>query len=124
MLVTQRAHISLESKCKFAHGLYAFINISTEKLKDSAYGDEKTLDLISHKFDETAKIVFRSMNDTGLVGFGSPRDQDRDHGIRGGRLVLPGYVKSAVLNDSLHLQAYTFAGKRWHPSLNHPLLQL
>jgi len=73
MLVTQRATISLK-----------------ERLKGSTYGDPDTLQQISQKFDESTKTAFRSKSNICLIAFGSPRDNDKDHGIRGGRLKLSG----------------------------------
>ncbi|KLO09149.1 hypothetical protein SCHPADRAFT_922429 [Schizopora paradoxa] len=84
VLVTQRA-------CTFLK----------EKLKKSPYGDEKTLEQIFRKFDETTKMVFRSETDSCFVSFGSPRDNDRDRGIRGGRLKLSGDDVASFFEPSI-----------------------
>ncbi|KLO13814.1 hypothetical protein SCHPADRAFT_915119 [Schizopora paradoxa] len=84
VLVTQRAHVSFR-----------------KKLEGSTYGDEKTIAQISDKFDETTKKVFRTKNDTCLVVFGSPRDDDKAYGIRGGRLKLAGEEVAAFFEPSI-----------------------
>lgn len=92
VLVTQRASKFLKGKCTHLVLGRLQTDLSSEKLKNSPYGDEKAIEEIYRKFDETTKLVFRSKTDTCFVAFGSSKDNDTEHGIRGGRLRLSGYV--------------------------------
>lgn len=60
------------------------------KLKNSNYGTPDTVDHITKRFDETTKRLFRGINETQYVPFGSPLDKDPSVGIRSGQLKVTG----------------------------------
>ncbi|KAH8110521.1 hypothetical protein DFH11DRAFT_1514250 [Phellopilus nigrolimitatus] len=72
-----------------------------QKLKDSKYGADEFVDLIAKRFDETAKKVFRSVDDVCLVTFGTTADKDLDHNIRGGKMRLSGQEVAPLFEPSV-----------------------
>jgi len=61
-----------------------------EKLRGSKFNTPEDLDTFSQKFDEGIKRVFSSDQAVQYVKFGSPRENDPEYGIKGGRLALTG----------------------------------
>jgi len=84
VLVTQRASVFLK-----------------DKLKGSMFSDSEALQQMSHKFDQSTKLSFRRKQDTCYIAFGSSRDQDKEHGIRGGRMKLSGEEVAAFFEPSV-----------------------
>jgi hypothetical protein len=67
-----------------------------EKLKNSKYGTEDSVNHITKRFDETTKRLFRDRKEPQYIPFGSPLDKDATVGIRGGQLKLTGYEPFAL----------------------------
>lgn len=63
-----------------------------DKLRNSKYGTQDTVEHITKRFDETTKRLFRDKKDLQYVQFGSPLDKDPSVGIRQGQLKLTGRV--------------------------------
>lgn len=80
------------------------MNALIERLKDSEnFGDDHTIKLLADKFDETAKKQFRGPKGTGIIKFGTVKDNDPKHGIRAGKLLIPKYLRwSARLKMRAH----------------------
>lgn len=62
----------------------------SEKLGKSTFNTPEDLAAFSQKFDEGLKRVFFDDKGTQYIKFGSPRDNDLQHGIKGGKLTLTG----------------------------------
>jgi len=62
----------------------------TEELGKTKFNTPRDLTTFSQKFDEGVKRVFSNDQGTHHVRFGSPRDNDPEHGIKAGRLTLTG----------------------------------
>jgi len=56
----------------------------------SKFNTPEDISAFAQKFDEGVKRVFSDDEVAQWVRFGSPRDNDQQHGIKGGRLMLPG----------------------------------
>ncbi|KAI0318150.1 hypothetical protein OF83DRAFT_1117634 [Amylostereum chailletii] len=69
------------------HGLRTHSHIIIEKLRNSSFGTEASLNSIAHQFDQTAKKRFKGAGDSS-VKFGNVGDNDRDVQIRNGRIKL------------------------------------
>ena len=61
-----------------------------DKLHNSKYGTQDSVDHITKRFDETTKRLFRDKKEPQYVLFGSPLDKDPSAGIRQGQLKLTG----------------------------------
>ena len=72
------------------------LTIALAKLRGSVYGTPESIDLITKRFDETTKCAFRGVEESWLVHFGSPRDNDTAYGIRSGKLKLRGLVITEI----------------------------
>ncbi|KAI0310024.1 hypothetical protein OF83DRAFT_1071189 [Amylostereum chailletii] len=59
----------------------------TEKLTLSRFGTKSSVATIAHEFDQAAKKRFKGIGDS-FVKFGSVNDEDREMGIRHGRIKL------------------------------------
>ena len=59
-------------------------------MKNSKFNTAEDIESFAQKFDEGAKRVFSDDAGTQYVKFGSPRDNDPKHGIKGGKLALTG----------------------------------
>ena len=63
---------------------------SSDKLKESPYGADASIDQITARFDETTKKLFRDKKDTSFIQFGSILEKDAEHDIKSGKLKLAG----------------------------------
>lgn len=61
-----------------------------EKLGTSKFNTSEDISAFAEKFDEGIKRVFSDDKGVQWVKFGGPRDHDIQHGIKGGKLMLPG----------------------------------
>ena len=61
-----------------------------EKLKNSKFNTAEDIESFAQKFDEGVKRVFSNEAGAQYIKFGSPRDNDPKHGIKGGKLTLTG----------------------------------
>ena len=59
-------------------------------MKNSKFNTPEDTESFAQKFDEGAKRVFSDDAGIQYVKFGSPRDNDPEHGIKGGKLALTG----------------------------------
>ena len=66
------------------------LNPQPEKLKGSKLDTPENLATFSQKFDEGLKMVFADDQATQYVKFASPMDNDYEHGVMAGRLLLTG----------------------------------
>ena len=90
-LVTVRATEMV--KGVFNHSVHGQIaQPQPEKLKHSKFNTPEDLEAFSQRFDDGVKKVFSMPNSRAAqyVGFGSPRDDDFNCGIKAGRLTLTG----------------------------------
>jgi hypothetical protein len=62
-----------------------------EKLRKSTFNTPEDVASFSEKFDQGLKRVFSDDKGTQYIKFGGPRDNDFQHGIKGGKLTLTGY---------------------------------
>ncbi|KAI0310026.1 hypothetical protein OF83DRAFT_1156557 [Amylostereum chailletii] len=69
------------------HGSRTHRRMIVEKLRGSSFGTKPSLTSIAHQFDQTAKKRFKGEGDSS-VKFGNVGDNDRDVGIRNGRIKL------------------------------------
>jgi len=60
------------------------------KLGASKFNTPEDISAFGQKFDEGVKRVFSDDEMAQWVRFGSPRDHDPKHGIKGGKLMLTG----------------------------------
>ena len=58
--------------------------------KSSKFGDEQDLAAFTESFDTKLKEIFSDSGRPQFVKFGSPRDNDPDCGVKGGKFVLQG----------------------------------
>ena len=65
-------------------------SVCKDKLRNSKYGTQDTVEHITKRFDETTKRLFRDKKEPQYVLFGSPLDKDPSVGIRQGQLKLTG----------------------------------
>ena len=61
-----------------------------EKLKQSKFNTPEDIAAFAQKFDEGAKTEFSDDKVMQYIKFGSPRDNDPNHGIKKGKLTLTG----------------------------------
>lgn len=61
-----------------------------DKLGTSKFNTSEDISEFAQKFDEGLKRVFSGDKGIQWVKFGSPRDSDPQHGIKAGKLMLPG----------------------------------
>lgn len=61
-----------------------------EKLKKSTFNTTEDIATFTQKFDEGLKKVFFDDKRIQHIKFGSPRDNDAQHGIKAGKLALTG----------------------------------
>jgi len=59
-------------------------------LRESKFNTPEDISAFSQKFDEGLKRVFSDDRGAQYVKFGSPRDNDHQHGVKSGRLMLTG----------------------------------
>jgi hypothetical protein len=59
-------------------------------LGTSKFNTPEDILAFAQKFDEGTKRVFSDNTGVQWVKFGSPRDHDLQHGIKAGRLMVPG----------------------------------
>jgi len=72
-----------------------------EMLQESAFNTSEDITTFTQKFDAGLKRVFSDDNMTQYVKFGSPRDNDPEHGIKAGRLMLTGNQVSGFFEPSI-----------------------
>ena len=70
--------------------LRPFVQLEPGKLKHSRFNTPEDIAAFAQKFDEGLKRVFSDDSGAQYIKFGSPRDNDPNHGIKGGRLMLTG----------------------------------
>ena len=61
-----------------------------EKLKTSKFNTSEDISTFAQKFDEGLKRVFSDDRGAQYVKFGTMRDNDPQHGIKSGKLMLTG----------------------------------
>ena len=88
--VTTRATEAVSGRSKFHSPDTLPVQPQAEKLKTSKFHTPEDIAAFTQKFDEGLKRVFSGDTGTQYIKFGSPRDNDPDHGIRAGRLALTG----------------------------------
>ncbi|KAH8110514.1 hypothetical protein DFH11DRAFT_1514361 [Phellopilus nigrolimitatus] len=71
------------------------------KLRNSRYGSDEQVKQIGDRFDETTKKIFKDLQDTCLVPFGSIADKDLENGIRAGKLKLFGDEVASFFKPSI-----------------------
>ncbi|KAG8753752.1 hypothetical protein FRC14_005759 [Serendipita sp. 396] len=79
------------SECVQAGGVFvdrAARSLFTEKLSNSKFGDEESISDMVDKFEQRAKRIFDGSQESNVIEFGSRRDNDREHGIIQGKIVL------------------------------------
>ncbi|KAG8813630.1 hypothetical protein FRC17_001477 [Serendipita sp. 399] len=79
------------SACVQAGGVYvdrAVEDLLKHKLANSNYGDEETISLMVRQFEQKTKRTFDGSQTSNIIHFGTPRDNDKNHGIVKGKLTL------------------------------------
>ena len=74
---------------------HSFVTLPVQRQPEKLSGSEKfglsdCFSDIAQKFDEGLKRAFSDDTKKQFVKFGMPRDNDPDHGIKGGKLMLTG----------------------------------
>ncbi|KAJ8095970.1 hypothetical protein PM082_015191 [Marasmius tenuissimus] len=91
-----------EPQCLFAGSVFVTSNARAyidEMLFGTRFSD--SIDRIVEEFDKTAKLRFKSANQSTYIRFGSLRDNDASLQIRNGQMVLPGVVVEQCFEPSL-----------------------
>ena len=88
--VTARAKEMVAGKFKCYSFVAPSVQQKPEKLKQSSFNTPEDIAAFAQKFDEGLKRVFSDDSGTQYIKFGSPRDNDPNHGIKGGKLMLTG----------------------------------
>lgn len=89
-LVTARAKELVSGKCAYKMSVQSRAQPQSGKLRTSRFNTPEDIASFAQKFDEGLKRVFSDNNGTQYIKFGSPRDNDPQHGIRAGKLTLTG----------------------------------
>ena len=69
-----------------------FLIPKVDRLRSSRFDDHDILDHITQCFDESAKRLFKSLDDTSYIQFGSPFETEVILGIQRGKMKLSGSV--------------------------------
>ena len=88
--VTARAKEMVSGESGSALSVAPPVEPHPEKWKQSKFNTPEDITAFAQKFDEGVKKVFSNDKATQFVKFGSPRDNDPEHGIKAGRLTLTG----------------------------------
>ncbi|KLO05433.1 hypothetical protein SCHPADRAFT_911041 [Schizopora paradoxa] len=72
-----------------------------ERLKTSTFGSYEHVNLITDRFDDTAKKTFKDGDEMCLVQFGSFNENDAAHGIRAGKIKLTGLEMASFFEPAV-----------------------
>ena len=88
--VTARAREMVAGGSEYWSSVSFPVQSPSEKLRESKFDTPEDIAAFAQKFDEGVKRVFSDENGSQFIKFGSPRDNDPNYGIKGGRLMLTG----------------------------------
>lgn len=88
--VTARAREMVQGKFRYHSSVALPVQPQLEKLGTSKFNTSEDISAFAEKFNEGLKRVFSDDKGPQWVKFGTSRDNDPRHGIKGGRLMLPG----------------------------------
>ncbi|KAG8752843.1 hypothetical protein FRC14_006669 [Serendipita sp. 396] len=92
------------SECVQAGGVFidrAARATITEKLLNSKYGDDDSINDIVYRFEQRTKRLFDGSQNSNVIEFGTRRDNDRDCGIIQGKLTLTNLEVSAMFDPAI-----------------------
>ena len=88
--VTARAREMIQSESRYHSPVAPLAQPRLEKLGTSKFNTSEDISDFAEKFDKGLKRVFSDDNGAQWIKFGSLREHDPQHGIKGGKLTLPG----------------------------------
>jgi len=88
--VTARARELVQGGFRYYLSVTQSVQPQLGKLRESRFNTPEDISTFAQKFDEGLKRVFSDDRGAQYVKFGSPRDNDPQHGIKAGRLMLTG----------------------------------
>jgi len=89
-LVTARARELVQGGFRHYPSVTLPVQPQPDKLRQSKFNTSEDISTFAQKFDEGLKRVFSDDKGSQYVKFGSPRDNDPQHGIKAGRMMLTG----------------------------------